>query len=170
MSADQTGMNSRYLPAMIAAAAAAMMAVALYMQHVMGLEPCPLCMMQRVWLSIAGIIALIAFLHAPRAVGRRIYGFATLLACLIGAGFSTRQLYLQSLPPDQVPACGPGLEYMLQAFPFKDVLRAMITGTGDCAKVDWSLFGVSIAGYMLMGFLALAAIAFLQTRPAPRNG
>ena len=146
-----------------------MMAVALYMQHVMGLEPCPLCMMQRVWLSLAGGIALLAFLHTPQRIGQRIYAFLTLLACLIGGGFSIRQLYLQSLPPDQVPACGPGLEYMLQTFPFRDVLRAMISGTGDCAKVDWTLFGVSIAGYMLLGFLALAAVAVLQWRRAPQK-
>lgn len=162
-------MSSRLLAGVIAAAAGAMMAVALYMQHVMGLEPCPLCMMQRIWVSVAGVIALLGFLHGPQRTGQRSYASLTLLACLIGGGFSIRQLYLQSLPPDRVPACGPGLEYMLQTFPFKDVLRAMVSGTGDCAKVDWSLFGISIAGYMLLGFLALAAIALLQWLRAPKH-
>ena len=159
-------MNNRYIAALIAAFAAGMMVIALYMQHVMGLEPCPLCMMQRVWVSVAGIIALLAYLHGPGRAGQQAYAALTLLACAIGGGFSIRQLYLQSLPPDQVPACGPGLDYMLQNFPFKDVLRAMISGTGDCAKVDWSLFGISIAGYVLLGFIALAALAILQWRRA----
>ena len=157
-------MSTKLWPGLIAAGAGAMMAIALYMQHVMGLEPCPLCMMQRVWLSTAGIIALLAFLHDPKATGQRVYATLSLLACLVGAGFSIRQLYLQSLPPDQVPACGPGLDYMLQNFPFKDVLHAMINGTGDCAKVDWSLFGVSIAGYLLLGFIGLSLIAVVQWR------
>ena len=162
-------MNRRLMPGLIAATVGAMMAIALYMQHDMGLEPCPLCMMQRVWLSAAGLIALLAFLHGPQRRGLRVYAALTLAACVVGGGFSIRQLYLQSLPPDRVPACGPGLEYMLQSFPLKDVLRAMVSGTGDCAKVDWSLFGMSLPGYVLLGFVVIAGGAALQWRLAPQT-
>lgn len=162
-------MNRRLMPGLIAATVGAMMAIALYMQHGMGLEPCPLCMMQRVWLSAAGLIALLAFLHGPQRRGLRVYAALTLVACVVGGGFSIRQLYLQSLPPDRVPACGPGLEYMLQSFPLKDVLRAMVSGTGDCAKVDWSLFGISLPGYVLLGFVVIAGGAALQWRLAPQT-
>ena len=162
-------MNRRLMPGLIAATVGAMMAIALYLQHGMGLEPCPLCMMQRVWLSAAGLIALLAFLHGPQRRGLRVYAALTLVACVVGGGFSIRQLYLQSLPPDRVPACGPGLEYMLQSFPLKDVLRAMVSGTGDCAKVDWSLFGISLPGYVLLGFVVIAGGAALQWRLAPQT-
>ena len=156
-------MSARMIAGLIAAAVAGMMAVALYMQYVMLLAPCPLCMMQRIWVCLAGGVALLAFIHGK---GLRAYAGVTALCCVIGAGFSLRQLYLQSLPPDQVPACGPDLEYMLEAFPLADVLKAMIMGTGNCALVDWSLFGISIAGYVLMGFIALIGGAALQFRAA----
>lgn len=159
-------LNARWIAGLIALGVAAMMGVALYMQYVMLLSPCPLCMMQRIWICIAGGIALLAFVHG-RALHR--YAGFTALACVIGAGFSLRQLYLQSLPPDEVPACGPDLEYMLDTFPLSDVLKAMIMGTGNCAIVDWSLFGISIAGYVLMGFIGIIAFAALQYRLATRG-
>ena len=158
-------MNARAFAGLIAAAVAALMAVALYMQYVMLLAPCPLCMMQRIWLCLAGAVALLAFVHGK---GLRIYAGITALCCVIGAGFSLRQLYLQALPADQVPACGPDLEYMLEAFPMADVLKAMTMGTGNCALVDWSLFGISIAGYMLIAFVGLMVCAALQYREAGR--
>ena len=158
-------MSARVIAGSFVAVVAALMAVALYMQYVMLLPPCPLCMMQRIWLCLAGVVALLAFMHGKAL---RTYAGVTALCCAIGAGFSLRQLYLQSLPPDQVPACGPDLEYMLEAFPLADVLKAMIMGTGNCALVDWSLFGISIAGYMLIGFIGLIAVAALQFRVAGR--
>ncbi|MGD8175174.1 disulfide bond formation protein B [Marinimicrobium sp. ARAG 43.8] len=132
-----------------------MMGVALYMEHGMGLEPCPLCISQRIFVILAGVWALLAFLHHPGRIGRRVYGLLGLLSAAAGAAVSARQLWLQSLPEDQVPACGPGLDYMLDAFPLLDVLRAMLAGDGNCAEVSWSLFGISIPGWTLIGFLVL---------------
>ncbi len=138
-----------------------LLCAALFMEHVMGLAPCPLCMMQRLWIAIVGLIIYASLLHNPRL---GIYPLTGMLACLVGGGFSIRQLWLQSLPADQVPACGPDLQYMLEAFPLSDVLVAMTSGTGDCATVSWSLLGISIPGWVLVGFVALFAMCFAQLR------
>src|SRR4029453_9906732 len=92
----------------------------------------------------------------------RRYPVAGIVAAVVGAGFSLRQLYLQHLPPDQVPSCGPDLRYMLDVFPAADVLKAMTFGTGNCAEVTFTLLGVSIAGWTLVGFIVMVALALLQ--------
>lgn len=150
------------------AGVAVMFGAALYMQHAMGLEPCALCMMQRIWVAATGVVALIALVHAPVGWGLYLYTGLGGGAALLGSGFSIRQMYLQSLPPDQVPACGPSLDYMLEVFPLSEVLEVMITGTGDCAVVQWSLLGLSIPGWTLIGFIGLAAL-FGASAFAPRN-
>ena len=134
---------------------------ALYMEHIMGLAPCPLCMMQRLWMLLAGLLVLIGLAHQPNW---GIYPLLGLSAAVVGGGFSVRQLYLQSLPPEQHPACGPDLNYMLDAFPLSDVLVAMTSGTGDCAQVSWSLLGISIPGYALIGFVMLSALCVAHLR------
>jgi len=137
-------------------ACVASMLIAAYMEHVMGLEPCPLCITQRAFVILVGLIALAAFAFNPSRVGRRIFAGLGILACVLGGAFSTRQLWLQSLPEDQVPACGPGLAYMFEAFPFMDALKLLLQGDGNCAKVDWALFGISIAGWTLIAFVGIA--------------
>lgn len=155
--------RSQTVAAMLVAACGALLGGALFMEHIMGLAPCPLCMMQRIWVAILGLVALVGLAHNPRIL---IYPLLTIVAALIGAGFSLRQLYLQSLPPDQVPACGPDLAYMLDAFPLSDLLRAMTLGSGSCAEVSWALLGISIPGWALLGFAGLAGLALLQVRAA----
>jgi protein dithiol:quinone oxidoreductase len=145
--------------------AGGLLSIALFMEHVMGLAPCPLCMMQRLWIAIVALIAYTSLLHNPRW---GIYPLFGCLATIIGGGFSIRQLWLQSLPADQVPACGPDLQYMLEAFPLTDVLVAMTSGTGDCAQVSWSLLGISIPGWVLVGFLVLLACNVMQLRQGSR--
>ena len=141
--------------------AGGILCVALVMEHVFGLDPCPLCLMQRIWVFFAGLAAYLALLHNPRL---GIYPLATLLCALIGAGFSLRQLWLQSLPADQVPACGPDLAYMFEAFPLTEVIAAMTQGTGDCAEVAFSLFGISLPGWALLAFAVLGIGAIAQWR------
>ena len=75
---------------------------------------------------------------------------------VVGAGFSLRQLWLQQLPADRIPACGPDMAYMIESFPLSDILKAMTLGTGNCAEVSWTLLGISIAGWSLAGFVALS--------------
>lgn len=142
-----------------------LLSIALFMEHVMGLAPCPLCMMQRLWVAVVGIVAYLSLWHSPRW---GIYPLVTAIAAMVGGGFSIRQLWLQSLPADQVPACGPDLQYMLEAFPLSDILVAMTSGTGDCAEVSWSLLGLSIPAWTLIGFIVLLISAMAQLRAGVR--
>lgn len=139
--------------------AALLLSGALWTEHVLGLAPCALCLMQRLWVDAVGVIACAGFVHGTR---RWIYPAAAAAAAAIGGGFAVRQLYLQNLPPDQVPTCGPGLDYMLETFPASDVLNAMVFGTGNCAEVTWTFLGVSIAGWSLVGFIVVVILATLQ--------
>lgn len=138
---------------------------ALVMEHLFGHVPCPLCLMQRIWFFVAGLCIAAGLLHDSRL---GIYPVLTALAAMVGGGFSIRQLWLQSLPPDQVPACGPNINYMIEVFPASDVLRAMTQGTGDCAAVDWTFLGLSFAGWALVGFAAVIALCILQLRAVSR--
>ncbi|HET6472291.1 MAG TPA: disulfide bond formation protein B [Pseudomonadales bacterium] len=133
--------------------AGAMVGGAQFMEHVLAQDPCPLCLMQRLWTMLAGAFVLGGLAHNPRLVA---YPLAALLCTIAGAGFSVRQLWLQHLPADQVPACTPDMAYMIDAFPLADIVHAMTYGTGNCAKVTWTLLGLSIAGWALLGFVALA--------------
>lgn len=152
----------RPINGLIVVACALLLAIALYMEHVMGLIPCPLCMTQRVFVLLVGVFALLAVVHHPRRWGRRVYAGFGLLAALIGGGFSSRQLWLQSLPPERVPACGPDLYYMFDVFPFMETLKVMLTGDGNCAEVSWTFLGISIPGWTLVAFAGLAALNIWQ--------
>lgn len=142
---------------------AGLLAVAFYMEHVMGLEPCPLCWLQRFAFMGVAAVGLVAFLHNPREFGARIYGLLLVLTAGTGLGLASRQLWLQSLPPDQVPACGGSVDFMLQMFPLMDVVAMAIKGTGDCAKVVWTFLGLSIPGWTAVFFslIVLAGLAML---------
>jgi len=134
---------------------------ALYMQHVMHLEPCPLCIFQRVFVMAIGGVALLGTLHNPGRIGRALYAALIGLLSLGGGAVASRQVWLQHLPADQVPECGPSLDYMLEAFPLKQTLQLVFKGSGECAVVDWTLLGFSIAEWMLVvfaGFLIYAVI------------
>ncbi len=147
---------------------AGLMATAWYMELVMGLEPCPLCMMQRLAVVAVGGVALLGVLINPKSTGVRILAGFTLLFALAGMALATRQLWLQHLPPDQVPACGPGLDYMLEVFPLLEVIQIAIRGTGDCAKVQWTFAGLSIPGWTWLIFAGMAVISVWQiVRPRP---
>lgn len=146
------------------------MGVALYMEHAMGLEPCNLCILQRVAVIATAIVALFAAIHGPNIVGIKIYASLGLLTSFIGAGLSSRQLWLQGLPADQVPACGPSLDYLVDVFPLSQVLSMVLEGDGDCAEVVWSFLGISIPGWTLVGFFGLMVIcAFVFLQPKTRH-
>lgn len=153
-------LHPRYLFAAIAAVIAILFGIALYTQYVGGLEPCPLCMTQRFFYALTAAFAVLAALHGR---GLRIYAALVVLAALGGAGIAARQVWLQHLPPDQVPACGPSLEYMLQTLPFGQVLVKLFKGDGNCAVVDWRLLGMSMAEWSLLwfGLLAGAGVALI---------
>ena len=136
----------------------AMIGGAQYMEHVLAQDPCPLCLMQRLWTMSAGFAVVAGLAHNPRNIA---YPLVALVCTAVGGGFSIRQLWLQHLPADQVPACTPDMAYMIDAFPLAEIVHAMTYGTGNCAKVTWTLFGLSIAAWALVGFVALAAAIVL---------
>jgi disulfide bond formation protein DsbB len=138
------------------------MGIALFMEHAMGLEPCPLCILQRVTVIVTGLVTLVAALHHPGVRGIRVYAIGAILAAVLGAALAVRQLWLQSLPKDQVPACGPGLDYLMEVLPLTEVLNMILTGDGSCAEIAWTLFGISIPGWTLVGFIGLIAINVFQ--------
>jgi len=138
-----------------------LMAYALFAQYVQGYEACPLCIFQRVALIALGLVLLVGALHAPVGAGARAYGLLGVIAAAAGIGIAGRHLYLQSLPPDQVPACGPGLDYLWDTFPMLDMLRLVFTGSGECAEVNWSFLGLSMPGWVLIWFVILGGVALV---------
>lgn len=164
-------MISRWVFGGVFLVCAALLGTAFYMEHVMGLEPCPLCWLQRFGFMGAGLVGLLAFVHGPWGWGQRVYGFLLVVTAGTGLGLAGRQLWLQSLPADQVPACGPSVDYMLEVLPWMDVLATALKGTGDCAEVVWRFLGLSIPGWTALFFAALVVIGlvFLFRRPRPRS-
>lgn len=138
-------------------ACACLLAYAYYAQYVMHLEPCPLCIFQRIGVFILGLMFLIAALHDPAAFGRRAYAVLLALAALITIGVAARHLYIQSLPPGTVPACGASLDFMLKIFSLSEVLVKVLTGSGECAKVTWEFFGLAMPAWVLIAAVALGA-------------
>ena len=141
---------------------AGLMGVALYMQYAMQLEPCNLCILQRVMVIVVALFALAGAIHGAKDTGIKVYGSLILFGATVGGGISSRQLWLQSLPEDQVPACGASLDYLLDVFPLTEAISIVLAGDGECAKIVWSFLGVSIPGWTLVGFIGLAAIGVFQ--------
>lgn len=140
----------------------AMLVIGAYFQIVEELEPCPLCISQRIAILLTGLILLIACLHNPQSKGVKIYALISGLFASIGASISIRHVWLQDLPEEQVPECGPGFDYMLENFPLTDTLHMMLNGTGECAEVLWTFQGISIPGWTLVAFVLLAGLSFSQ--------
>lgn len=146
------------------------MIAVLWFQHVDGLEPCPLCIFQRVALMASGLFFLLAGLHNPDKLGRRIYAVLCAIPAITGAAIAIRHLWLQSLPEDQIPDCGPGLDYLVDVFPMQEVVSMVLSGSGECAEVDWTFLGLSMPGWALVVFVGLTLIALFQLfRPEPRQ-
>lgn len=131
----------------------AMMATAFIFQYVLYLEPCPLCSVQRVVVITLGVIFLVAFFHAPQTWGRRIYGFLLTLASIAGLVVAGRHTWLQHLPPEKVPECGPGLDFWMKNLPVNDVIQKVFQGSGECAEVAWTFIGFSIPEWSLVAFV-----------------
>ncbi len=146
---------------------AAMMGYALYSQHVVGLDPCPMCIFQRIALIATGLVFLAGVVYNARAWGRYVFAALFLLAAGTGVALAGRHVYLQNLPPDQVPACGPSLDYMLDAFPLTEVLRKVFVGSGECAEILWQFLGLSMPAWVLIWFVILGGVGIVNSlRPA----
>jgi disulfide bond formation protein DsbB len=134
-----------------------------YLEEFLDLAACPLCMTQRVFVVLWGVFALLAVLHNPRDWGRRVYGVLCGLAAIAGGAVAARHVWLQHLPPDQVPACGPSLEYMLETLPFSETLSLVLMGDGNCAETMWTFLGLSIPEQTLALFAVITSICLWQT-------
>jgi disulfide bond formation protein DsbB len=155
-------------------ACAALMGYALYAQHVLGLAPCPLCIFQRVAVIVVGVLFLLAALHNPAGqnnsnLGSRVYGGLIDLTTLVGILISARHIWIQAQPPGTVAACGADLDYLLEIMPVTEVVNKVLTGSGECGKVDWTLLGLSMPWWVLMSFVVLGmwglAVNFFGRRP-----
>ena len=136
-----------------------LMVAALVLQHSLNLEPCPLCIFQRAFVIGLGVVMLIGALHNPQGMGRKVYGALVLLFSVAGVVVAGRHVWLQHLPADEVPDCGPGLQYMLDAFPLGETLELVFKGSGECAEVQWTFLSLSIPEWTLIVFLGLCAFA-----------
>jgi protein dithiol:quinone oxidoreductase len=140
---------------------ALLMGYALYAQHALGLEPCPLCIFQRVAVISVGVLFLIAALHNPGRAGARVYAVLLVVAVLAGALISSRHIWIQAQPPGTVAACGASLDYLMEIMPVTDVITKVLTGSGECGRVDWTLLGLSMPYWVLFSLIALGAWALL---------
>ena len=147
---------------------AGLIGFALYLQYVKGLEPCPLCMIQRLWFIGLGLVFLVAAIHKPWGLGVRIYGVLATAVAIAGGSFAARHVWLQWHPPE-VQACTADLFFQLQRFPFFAVVERALRATGDCAKVDWTLLGLSIAEWSLLWFIVLTVLSLVYLTRKPRR-
>jgi disulfide bond formation protein DsbB len=141
---------------------ALLLGYAYYLQLHEGLEPCPLCIFQRVGVIALGIVFLIAGVHNPGRTGLRVYAALLALSALAGASVAARHVWLQHLPPDRIPSCGPDLGYMLQILPLAQVVKKVFTGSGECADINWTFLGLSMPEWVLAWFILLGTLALTR--------
>jgi disulfide bond formation protein DsbB len=142
-------------------ACVALLGYAYYTQYKLGLEPCPLCIFQRIGIAALGVVFLIAGLHSPRGWGASVYAVLIGLASLATAGVAIRHLYVQSLPPGTIPACGAPLDVLLQFTPVTEVIRKVLTGSGECSQVNWKFLGLAMPAWVLIWALVLGVVGVL---------
>jgi protein dithiol:quinone oxidoreductase len=151
------------------AVCAGLLGYAYYAQMVLHLDPCPLCIFQRVGIFALGIVFLVAAAHDPVGRFRRLYGGLLTVSALATIGVAARQLYIQSLPPGSVPSCGASLDFMLKIFSLSEVLVKVLTGSGECARVTWRFLGLAMPGWVLIAALSLGVFGLWNNlrRQAP---
>lgn len=140
---------------------AGLLGAALYLQHIMRQDPCPLCMVQRVIFIAMLVMFAIAALHNPKRAGEKMYAALIGLLALGGVGIASRHIWIQHLPKDEVPACGPGLDYMLENFPMAEVLKELMHGSGECAAKGWTFLTLGIPEWSLFWYVLLGAWAVM---------
>lgn len=151
--------SARWLYLAGAGVVAGLFCAALTLQYVLHEEPCPLCMVQRFIFIGIGLMFLVAALHHPGRVGRWVYSSLIALAALGGVAVASRHIWIQNLPKDQVPACGPGLDYMLENFPMAEVWQELMHGSGECAAKGWTFLTLGIPEWSLLWYVLLGVAA-----------
>ena len=167
MSYSITKYTARQVHLIIFLIVGSLLGYAAYSMKILGLEPCTLCITQQFFYCLIGLSSFVSFLHNPWATASRVYSFFLSIFSLAGIWISGRQVWLQGLPEDEVPLCGPPLEYIIEVFPFADVLTALFMGDGNCAEIPWQFFGLSMAGWSFIWFLIiffLSITSFIQSK------
>lgn len=131
---------------------------AFYFQYIEGIAPCPLCIFQRLFVMLLIPLSLIPFLINFRSVGYRVFAALILMNSIIGASISARHIWLQFLPKEQVPSCGPDVEYLFRHFPWTEAFRMILHGSGECATITWQ-FGLTMPGWVLVFFSTSALVS-----------
>ena len=139
-----------------------MIIAVVYFEYTLKLEPCYLCMTQRIFVVAIGIVCAIAVVHSPRQLGQRIYAALSIIVVMMGIYFSGKQLWLQSLPEDQVPSCGVPVDYLFDYFSVIEAIRMLLRGDGNCAEVQWHLIGISMPGWVMICFIGFGAVGVVQ--------
>jgi disulfide bond formation protein DsbB len=138
---------------------AGLMAWALWLQYGLGLDPCPLCVFQRIAFISTGVVFLIAAIHNPRRVGAAVYAGLTVILSGIGAALAAWHVWIQGQPKGAVAACGMGLNYMLETLPLTEVISRVLKGSGECAEQGWLFMGLAIPSWTFVFFIAMIASA-----------
>jgi disulfide bond formation protein DsbB len=139
----------------------ALLGFALYSEHVLGLAPCPLCILQRIAVGAAGLLFLGAALHRARGRAAVAWGTLIALAAAAAAAIAARHVWITAQPPGTVAECGASLDYMLEVLPLREVLAKVLTGSGECGQIDWRFLGLSMPAWVLVWMLALGAWGLL---------
>ena len=147
----------RRLLALVSVVCIGLLAFGLYLQHVVGLEPCPMCIVQRYALVLVAVVAGVTALATKKSLFISGSGVLVLL-CGLGAFVAARQSFLQWYPPE-VASCGRDLYGMIETFPLKRAIPMIFKGSGDCSKVDWTFLGGSIANWSFVSFVAIGLVA-----------
>jgi disulfide bond formation protein DsbB len=163
-------LSFRQMAAAGAAASAGLLAYGYFLQYFAGQDPCPLCLVQRVFYFAIALVLLAAAVHGPGRLGARIYSIAAFVFAAGGLATASRHVWLQHLPADQVPACGPDLFFMLDNLPLGRTLQLLLRGSGQCAEVHWRFLGLSIAEWSLVCFVLLALYALWLGKIGVRAG
>jgi len=148
----------------------ALIAVAyFYFQLEKGLDPCPLCMFQRACLVGVAALCLLGVIFSPKKLGSKLIAFGISVFSLLGLGIAGRQVWLQYLPADQVPECGPGLDFMLETFPLMEMIQSVFQGSGECAEVQWQFLSFSMPEWMVLIFFIMTLIGLRFLFAKERN-
>jgi disulfide bond formation protein DsbB len=150
-------------------ACAGLLGFAYYLQYYVYQDPCPLCILQRIAFMALAVIFLVAAVHGPGRTGAIVYGGLLATAAGVGTALAARHVWLQNLPKDRIPECGPGLEYMLKKLPLTQALEKILSGSGECAEVGWTFLGLSIAGWSLVWFVLFAGFTLYLTLAGMRR-
>lgn len=143
---------------------AGLMGWALWLQYGLQLEPCPLCVFQRIAVITIGLVFLVAAVHNPGPIGAIVYAGLAFIAGAIGAALAAWHVWIQAQPPGSVASCGMGLNYMLETMPLTEVIGTVLKGSGECADQGWLFLGLAIPSWTFVFFVAMVAAAIALTR------